>query len=195
MKQNFTNEGGYEYRYRYLKNIMGLWMIQNIRRQLKDENGKLPSFPDLIKAAEEASSFSAYVDVDDNRFLAPESMIEEVKNACEDLGQPVPQTTGEVMRTVYTSLAEDYRRAVQSLEQLSGKKFTSMNIVGGGSQDMYLNQITADATGLTVYAGPTEGTALGNLIVQMIAEKEIASLTEARHIIRKSFDIKEVQPR
>ena len=195
MDMNFTNEGGYEYRYRYLKNIMGLWMIQNIRRELKDENGKLPSFPDLIKAAEEASGFSASVDVDDNRFLAPESMIEEVKKACMDCSQPVPGTTGEVMRTVYTSLADDYRRAVQSLERLSGKKFTSMNIVGGGSQDMYLNQLTADATGLTVYAGPTEGTALGNLIVQMIASKEIASLSEARHIIRESFDIKEVKPR
>ncbi|MCR5450803.1 MAG: rhamnulokinase [Solobacterium sp.] len=195
MQQNFTNEGGYEYRYRYLKNIMGLWMIQNIRRELKDENGKLPSFPDLIKAAEDAVSFSACIDVDDDRFLAPASMIEEVKQACADSGQPVPVTTGEVMRTVYISLADDYRRAVQSLEELTGKKFTSMNIVGGGSQDMYLNQMTADASGLTVYAGPTEGTALGNLIVQMIAEKEIASLQEARHIISKSFDIKEVKPR
>lgn len=195
MLQNFTNEGGFEYRFRYLKNIMGLWMIQNIRRELKDENGRLPSFPDLINAAEEAGSFKAYVDVDDNRFLAPESMIEEVKKACADTKQNVPESTGEVMRTVYTSLADDYRRAVKSLEQLSGKTYTSMNIVGGGSQDMYLNQLTADATGLTVYAGPTEGTALGNLIVQLIEEKEIASLEEARNIIRESFDIKEVKPR
>ncbi len=195
MEQNFTNEGGYEYRYRYLKNIMGLWMIQNIRRELKDAKGSLPSFPDLIRAAEEASGFEAYVDVDDDRFLAPVSMINEVKKACSDSGQKVPETTGEVMRTVYTSLADDYRRAVESLEKLTGKTFTSINIVGGGSQDMYLNQLTADATGLTVYAGPTEGTALGNLLVQMISEKEIASLQEARNIIRESFDIKEVKPR
>ena len=195
MAQNITNEGGYEYRFRYLKNIMGLWMIQNIRRELKDENGNLPSFPDLIKAAEEASDFHACVDVDDNRFLAPSSMIAEVKQACADTDQPVPETTGQVMRTVYTSLADDYRRAVESLEKLTGKKYTSMNIVGGGSQDMYLNQMTADATKLTVYAGPTEGTALGNLLVQMITEKEIGSLAEARNIIRESFEIKEVKPR
>ena len=194
MEQNFTNEGGYEYRYRYLKNIMGLWMIQNIRKELTDENGNRPSFPKLIEEAENAKEFTALLDVDEDRFLAPESMIEEVKKACADSGQAVPQTTGEVMRTVYISLADDYRRAVASLEKLTGKKYTSMNIVGGGSQDMYLNQMTANATGLTVYAGPTEGTALGNLLVQMIEEKEIDSLQSARNIIRESFEIKEVKP-
>ncbi len=194
MRQNLTNEGGYEYRFRYLKNIMGLWMIQNIRRELTDENGNRPSFPQLIEAAEQAKEFHALVDVDDDRFLAPDSMIEEVKKACADSGQPVPKTTGEVMRTVYISLADDYRRAVASLEGLTGREYTSMNIVGGGSQDMYLNQMTADATGLTVYAGPTEGTALGNLLVQMMTENEIASLQDARNIIRESFEIKEVKP-
>ena len=194
MAQNFTNEGGYEYRFRYLKNIMGLWMIQNIRRELKDEAGNLPSFPDLIIAAKEADGFEAWVDVDENRFLAPSSMIEEVKAACRDSGQPVPQTTGEVMRTVYHSLSDDYRRAIDSLKKLTGKNYTAIHIVGGGSQDMYLNQMTANAAGLPVYAGPTEGTALGNLIVQMIASKEINSLQEARDMIGKSFDIKEVKP-
>jgi rhamnulokinase len=121
-------------------------------------------------------------------------MIREVKQACADSGQTVPETTGEVMQTVYNSLAADYAKAVNDLKRLSGKTYTSVNIVGGGSQDMYLNQMTANATGLTVYAGPTEGTALGNLIVQMIAENEIASLQEARYIISKSFDIKEVKP-
>ncbi len=194
MELNLTNEGGYEYRYRYLKNIMGLWMIQNIRRELKDENGNLPSFPDLIDAAKSASSFPSIVDVDDDRFLAPKSMIEEVKQACADSKQPVPSTIGEVMQVVYASLAKDYKKAIDALEQLTGKKYTSVNIVGGGSQDMYLNQMTANATGLTVFAGPTEGTALGNLLVQMIATQQIASLQEARDIIRKSFDIKEVKP-
>ena len=194
MRQNLTNEGGYEYRFRYLKNIMGLWMIQNIRRELTDENGNRPSFPQLIEAAEQAKEFHALVDVDDDRFLAPDSMIKEVKKACADSGQPVPETNGEVMRTVYISLADDYRRAVASLEGLTGREYTSMNIVGGGSQDMYLNQMTADATGLTVYAGPTEGTALGNLLVQMMTENEIASLQDARNIIRESFEIKEVKP-
>jgi len=194
MEQNMTNEGGYEYRFRFLKNIMGLWMIQNIRRELADESGRLPSFPELIQAAEGAASFPSMVDVDDNRFLAPASMIEEVQKACADTDQPVPETTGEVMQVVYRSLADDYRRAVKSLEKLTGKTYTSMNIVGGGSQDMYLNQMSANATGLTVYAGPTEGTALGNLLVQMIASKEIASLQDARNLIKVSFEIKEVKP-
>lgn len=194
MEQNLTNEGGYEYRFRYLKNIMGLWMIQNIRKELTDENGNRPSFPDLIKAAQGAKDFASMVDVDDDRFLAPASMIEEVKKACADAGEPVPETTGEVMQVVYRSLADDYRRAVKSLEKLTGKTYTSMNIVGGGSQDMYLNQMSANATGLTVYAGPTEGTALGNLLVQMIASKEIASLQDARNMIAESFEIKEVKP-
>ena len=194
MEHNFTNEGGYEYRFRYLKNIMGLWMIQNIRKELADENGNRPSFPQLIEAAQSAKTFPAVVDVDDDRFLAPDSMIEEVRNACRDTDQPVPETTGEVMQTVYNSLAADYQKAVKNLESLTGKTYTSVNIVGGGSQDMYLNQMTANATGLTVYAGPTEGTALGNLIVQMIEEKEIESLQKARDIIRESFDIKEVKP-
>ncbi len=194
MHENFTNEGGYDYRFRYLKNIMGLWMIQNIRKELADEKGNRPSFPQLIEEAKQARNFHACVDADDDRFLAPSSMIEEVKQACRDTNQPVPETTGEIMQTVYISLAEDYKKTIVSLEKLTGKKYTSMNIVGGGSQDMYLNQMTADATGLTVYAGPTEGTALGNLLVQMMEEKEIETLQEARNIIRDSFEIKEVKP-
>lgn len=194
MELNFTNEGGYEYRFRYLKNIMGLWMIQNIRKELVDEQGNRPTFPQLIEAAENASGFKAVLDVDDDRFLAPASMIKEVRQACYDSSQAVPETTGEIMQTVYNSLAADYAKAVNDLKRLSGKTYTSVNIVGGGSQDMYLNRMTANATGLTVYAGPTEGTALGNLIVQMITENEIASLQEARNIIQKSFDIKEVKP-
>ena len=193
--QNFTNEGGYEYRFRYLKNIMGLWMIQSIRRELKDENGKLPSFPDLIAAAKDAHDFPSVVDPDDDRFLAPASMIEEVKQACMDSNQPVPETTGEIMQAVYNSLSQDYRRAVESLQKLTGKTYTALHIVGGGSQDMYLNQMTADAAGLPVYAGPTEGTALGNLIVQMITAGEIESLQKARDIIGRSFEIREVMPR
>ncbi len=194
MAQNFSNEGGYEYRYRYLKNIMGLWMIQSVRRELADENGNRPSFPQLIEEAKKASAFASLVDPDDNRFLAPENMIREVRAACAESGQAVPETTGEVMQVLYNSLSQDYRRAVESLQKLTGKTYTSLNIVGGGSQDMYLNQMTANATGLTVYAGPTEGTALGNLIVQMITSKEIPSLQDARNIIRESFEIREVKP-
>ena len=191
---NFTNEGGYEYRYRYLKNIMGLWMIQSVRRELGEKTGTRPSFPELIAAAKEAADFPSCVDPDDNRFLAPASMIEEVRAACADTHQPVPAATGEVMQCVYNSLTQDYRRAVENLQSLTGKTYTSLNIVGGGSQDGYLNQQTANATGLTVFAGPTEGTALGNLMVQFIHSGDFADLAEARAAIRRSFEIKEYQP-
>ena len=193
-QENFTNEGGYEYRYRYLKNIMGLWMIQSIRRELKDETGHVPSFPELIQAAEENRDFPSMVDPDDDRFLAPALMIEEVKQACADTKQKIPVSTGEVMQVVYNSLSQDYRRAIESLKSLTGKTYTALHIVGGGSQDMYLNQMTANATGLPVYAGPTEGTALGNLIVQFISCGEIRTLQDARNMIGNSFEIKEVLP-
>ena len=191
---NFTNEGGYGGTYRYLKNIMGLWMIQSVRRELGEKTGTRPSFPELIAAAREASAFPGLVNADDARFLAPKSMIDEVKAACVDAGYPAPQTTGEVMQTIYNSLADDYRRAVQTLQTLTGKTYTSINIVGGGSQDDYLNQRTANATGLPVCAGPTEGTALGNLMVQFLAAGEFAGLQAARDAIRNSFTIKEVNP-
>ena len=135
------------------------------------------------------------VDPDDDRFLAPASMIEEVKQACADTKQKIPVSTGEVMQVVYNSLSQDYRRAIESLKSLTGKTYTALHIVGGGSQDMYLNQMTANATGLTVYAGPTEGTALGNLIVQFISCGEIETLQDARNMIGNSFEIKEVLPK
>ena len=169
-------------------------MIQSVRRELGEKTGTRPSFPELIAAAREASAFPGLVDADDARFLAPASMIDEVTAACVDAGYPAPQTTGEVMQTIYNSLADDYRRAVQTLQTLTGKTCTSVNIVGGGSQDDYLNQRTANATGLPVCAGPTEGTALGNLMVQFLAAGEFASLQAARDAIRNSFTIQEVNP-
>ena len=190
---NFTNEGGYQYRYRYLKNIMGLWMIQNLRREMA-ENGQLPGFGELPQLAREAADFPGRVDVDDPSFLAPESMSAAVRAYCERAGQPVPQSPGELLSCVYHSLAQCYAQSVRQLECLTGRGFQAVHIVGGGSQDAYLNQLTASATGLPVYAGPTEGTALGNLLVQMIAQGEFASLQEARDAIRASFAVKEVLP-
>ncbi|MCD8341677.1 MAG: rhamnulokinase [Clostridiales bacterium] len=203
--QNFTNEGGAWYRYRYLKNIMGLWMIQSIRRELNGVNyvaGKTArtagkrqwSFPDLIAAAEEARDFPSVVDVDDAGFLAPDSMIQAVKDYCARTNQPIPETVGEVMQCVYVSLTRRYAEAIRDLQQLTGKTYTSVNIVGGGCQDGYLNQMTANATGLPVYAGPVEGTAIGNLLVQFIRAGEFATLQEARNAIRGNFDIQEIQP-
>ncbi|MEE1109044.1 MAG: rhamnulokinase [Lachnospiraceae bacterium] len=203
-KQNFTNEGGAWYRFRYLKNIMGLWMIQSIRRELngtayvagrtsKYADGRTWSFPDLIAAAKGAADFTSVVDANDDRFLAPESMIDAIKDYCRESGQQVPETVGEIMQCVYLSLSRLYREAVEGLSAITGKTYTSLNIVGGGCQDMYLNQLTANATGLTVYAGPVEGTAIGNLVVQFIAAGEFENLQSTRNAIKDSFAIKEVK--
>ena len=208
---NFTNEGGAWRRYRYLKNIMGLWMIQSVRRELNGEGsvaGKAAapwqldveagqrqwSFPDLIAAAEEAADFSSVVDVNDSAFLAPDSMIAAVQDACTASGQPRPGTVGQLMQCLYRSLSACYKDAIHSLEELTGTRYTSINIVGGGCQDGYLNRMTARATGLPVYAGPVEGTAIGNLAVQLIGAGELADLADARRCIRRSFDIHEILP-
>ena len=203
--QNFTNEGGAWYRFRYLKNIMGLWMIQSIRRELggvayvagkesKYATGRTYSFPDLIREAKSAADFPSVVDANDDSFLSPNSMIDAIKAYCAKTDQPVPVTVGEIMQCVYRSLAKCYMDAIEGLSALTGKTYTSINIVGGGCQDMYLNQMTANATGLPVYAGPVEGTAIGNLIVQMISGEEFSALQAARDAIRKSFDIIEIKP-
>ena len=203
--QNFTNEGGAWYRFRYLKNIMGLWMIQSIRRELngvayvqgkesRTVAAKQWSFPDLIAEAKKCEDFTSIVDVNRNCFLAPQSMIQAIKDECAATNQPVPETVGEIMQCVYTSLSLCYRDAIKSLQKLTGKTYTSVNIVGGGCQDGYLNQRTAQATGLPVFAGPVEGTAIGNLIVQMIAGGDLSNLQAARDAIRASFEIKEVTP-
>lgn len=200
---NFTNEGGAWGRFRYLKNIMGLWMIQSIRRELNGveyvegkgaeatkealaklsdyEKGREYSFGDLSMVAR-GIGYNVTVDVNDGRFLNPASMIGEVMSAASEVGKP-PATVGELMQCVYLSLAECYANAIGNLSEITGKVYTSINIVGGGCQDKYLNSLTAEATGLEVFAGPIEGTAIGNLIVQMIAGGEFADLAAARAAI------------
>ncbi len=182
---NFTNEGGYEYRYRILKNIMGLWMMQSVRR----EWDKKYSFAYICDEAQK-TDISSIVDCQDNAFFAPESMIEAVKTACRESGQQVPETVGEIGAVIYNSLSACYAAAIRELEEMTGVEYDVLHIVGGGSQDEYLNELTAKATGKTVLAGPTEGTAIGNLVVQMIAAGVFGDLLEARKCIRESFEIK-----
>lgn len=183
---NFTNEGGYEYRFRYLKNIMGLWMIQSVRHELKD----VYSFAELCAMAEECRSFPARVDVNDDCFLAPENMTEAIRDYCEKHGEQVPQTTGEIAAVIYQSLAECYGRTVKELEQNTKKSYAEIHIIGGGSNATYLNQLTAAATGKTVYAGPGEATAIGNIMAQMIKDGVFQNLSEARACVFASFDVK-----
>jgi rhamnulokinase len=184
---NFTNEGGYQYRYRFLKNIMGLWMVQSVRKEL----GKNLSFNELEKLAEDNEDFGTAVDVNNQAFFAPQSMIEAVKKVAAETGQVPPQTTGELMQCLYRSLALSYRDAIVQLEGIAGKHFSSVNLVGGGSKDDYLNRLTGRYTGLPVYAGPVEATVAGNLIVQMISSGELPDLTEARRLVARSFDVKQ----
>ena len=194
-QHNFTNEGGYHYRYRYLKNIMGMWMVQSVRRELGPRaDGKLPSFDTLIDEAFAARGDFPLLDVDADRFLAPASMVDEVRAACREAGGPVPAEPGELVRCIYDSLAADYACAVAELGELTGVARTCINIVGGGSQNRYMNQATANACGVPVFAGPTEGTALGNLMAQMIATGEFASLQEARACVVRSFNIQRIDP-
>ena len=183
---NFTNEGAYDYRVRFLKNIMGLWMIQSVRHELNDTY----SFAQLCDMAEEAKDFPSRVDVDDNCFFAPNSMIDAIKDWCRKTNQPVPETTGEISTVVYRSLAECYDRSIKALEKMTGNTYDAVNIVGGGSNADYLNRLTAEATGKTVYAGPSEATAIGNIACQMLASGDFASVADARSCIFDSFAVK-----
>ena len=179
---NFTNEGGYGYRYRYLRNIMGLWMIQCVKKELGDKY----TYAQLCDMAEE-SPISSIVDVNAPGFLAPDSMIKAVQTACQETGQPVPQTPGELAAVIYNSLAICYRDTAQELEALTGRVYSDIYIVGGGSNAEYLNNLTAKYTGKTVHAGPSEATAIGNIAAQMVALGHFADLQEVRACIRASI--------
>lgn len=187
---NFTNEGGIEYRYRFLKNIMGLWMIQSVKKEFPVDY----FFGELCKMAEEAKDFPSRVNVNDSVFLAPENMIEAVKAFCRDSGQKVPETPGEISTVIYQSLAESYGDTIAEIERLTNRHYESINIVGGGSYADYLCQLTANATKRTVYAGPSEATAIGNGIVQMIATHVFENLQEARKCVFDSFELMEYKP-
>ena len=190
-RRNFTNEGGYGGRFRYLKNIMGLWMIQSVRRELKAA-GQAVSFDDLCEMAIKAADFPSRVDVSDECFLAPENMQKAVDGFCARTGQPVPTSIEERMACIYRSLAAGYRRAVEELEVLTGKPVPCIHIVGGGSKDWYLNELTASETGKTVYAGPAEATALGNILAQMLAAGVFSTVEQARRAVAQSFSVKEI---
>lgn len=185
MQANFTNEGGYDYRFRYLKNIMGLWMIQSVKKEFEEEL----SFAEICGRASK-ESIESIVDCNDDSFFAPESMISAVKEFCRRTGQPVPETVGEIAAVVYNSLAYCYGETVREIETITGNTFDSICVVGGGANAGYLNELTAKYTGKKVSAGPTEATAIGNIAVQMLRNGEFADLKEARNCIGQSFDIK-----
>ena len=176
---NFTNEGGINYRFRFLKNYMGMWLFQNIRKNLNKEL----SYDEMMNLARNAKGFE-YIDTNDVSFLAPESMIEAIRAYLKkpDLELDI------LINSVYHSLAKAYSDVVAEIESISGKTVDTINIVGGGSKDEYLNELTAQYTKKRVIAGPVEATATGNIISQMLYSKEVASLEEARELVKKSFD-------
>lgn len=183
-ERNFTNEGGYEHRFRYLKNIMGMWMINSMKKEIA--NGM--SFSEICRQAS-LSDIKSIVPVNDDRFLAPSSMTDEVKAACRESGQEVPETVGQIAAVIYNSLAKCYADTASELEEITGKKYDSIHIVGGGSKADYLNELTAKASKRNIYTGPIEATAIGNIVAQMIAEVDIVDLQTARECILHSFEI------
>ena len=194
-KANFTNEGGYQKRYRFLKNIMGLWMIQSVKKELEegyDYPGKETSddfsFANLCEKAA-LETIDSVVPANDNRFLNPESMIKEIQAACNEAGMQVPVTPWELARVIYRSLALCYKETTQEIETITGKHFDSVNIVGGGSNAVYLNKLTAKETGRTVNAGPGEATAIGNIGAQMLAAGKFQNLSEFRRCVFDSFGV------
>ena len=192
-KANFTNEGGAMGTIRFLKNIMGLWIIQESRRQWKREGNEY-SFAQMEAWAKEAKPFASLINPDYHTFNTPGNMPEKIREFCRLTGQHVPETVGEVVRCIYESLALKYRYTVETLETLRGKKASMINVVGGGTKDKFLSQMTADACGLQVCAGPEEATAMGNIVMQAIAAGEIANLAEAREVIANSTELKYYEP-
>ena len=190
-RSGFTNEGGYQGKIRLLRNIMGLWMLQCIRRE---ENERY-SFAEMAELALQGAGYPYTVDAMDNRFLAPENMTAEIRAALREAGEPEPASLPELLACVNRSLAKCYADGIRELSALTGKKYTSLNIVGGGCNNRVLNQWTADAIGLPVFAGPGEGTALGNAIAQLIALGELKDLSHAREHIRADFELKTFMPK
>ena len=177
---NFTNEGGMDYRFRFLKNYMGMWLFQNIRRNLN----KTMTYDEMMTLAMNCGEYK-YFDVNDSTLVAPKNMIDAIGKliGSDDLGL--------ILNSAYHSLAKSYSEAVTEIEAVTGKRFNAIHIVGGGCQDKYLNALTRDYTGKSVTAGPIEATATGNIVSQIMRDKKI-SLAAARDLIKKSFDIKEI---
>ncbi len=189
----YTNEGGHSGTTRFLKNIMGLWLIQESRRQWKKE-GFDYSFADLERMALEAEPYRCFIDCDAPEFAIAGDLPGRVRDFCRRTGQYVPETVGEVMRCLYQSLAMKYKISLEALEGVSGKVFPSIHMLGGGIKDTLLCRMTADATGRTVLAGPIEATVMGNIATQLIALGEIADVKAARAIIKASTPLAIYEP-
>lgn len=187
---NFTNEGGVFNTFRVLKNIMGLWLIQEVKRLYNNKY----DYPDFVCMAKQSQPFKCLINPSQDRFLNPANMIEEIKAYCRETHQYVPQTPGEIARCIFESLAFQYKEVLLQLRKIYKNDIDKIYIIGGGSQNKFLNRLCADFTQCVVYSGPVEASVLGNLIMQFIASKEIQSLEEGRKIIFNSFNIDKYEP-
>lgn len=192
-EKNYTHEIGYGNTIRFLRNIIGLWIVQECRRNWEKE-GTAYDYDTLTKLAIEAEPFRSLINPDDQRFFSPESMLDAISGYCEETNQPVPDSPGAFVRCALESLALVYRSHLAEAEDLTERKIDKLHIVGGGSKNTLLNQLAANATGREVIAGPTEATALGNIAIQAIALGHISDLSAARQIVRKSMDVDSYQP-
>ncbi len=190
---NFTNEGGVDGTIRFLKNIAGLWIVQELRRAWVREGADL-DYARLVDLAERAAPLATLVDPNHAPFLAPGDMPGKIERFCTQAGEPVPGDRGAFVRAVLESLALEYRRAIEGLEVLTGRAIEAVHVVGGGAQNRLLNRFTADATGRIVYAGPVEATAAGNVLMQAVGVGAVGSLAEAREIVRNSFEVETFEP-
>ncbi len=194
LRVNFTNEGGVGGTIRLLKNIMGLWLVQECRRAW-ERAGVTYDYAKLMKLAESATPFASLVDPDDTSFILPDDMPRAIGNYCKKTSQPVPSEPGDVVRCALESLALRYRWVLERLEELVGKRLDTIHIVGGGCQNTLLCQLTADACNRQVVAGPVEATAIGNVLVQAIGLGLLSSLAEGRAVVRRSFEVQTYEPR
>ena len=190
---NFTNEGGYGGTIRFSKNITGLWVEQESRRQWEREGDKV-SFQELADMAAAAEPLRCFIDTDDARFATPGNLPRRIADYCRETGQYVPQTKGEIVRCILESLAMRYRYTVECIDEMCGERIPAINIVGGGTKEDQLSQFAATACGRPVFAGPVEATALGNIAAQAIALGEVRDMWQAREIIADSFEVKEYEP-
>lgn len=194
MAANFTNEGGVGGRKRLLKNVMGLWLLQECRREWA-RDGEEYTYEELVRLAEEVPAFDSLVDPDHPSFMTPGGMLGCIRSFCEETGQEPPRGPGEISRCIFDSLALKYRHVIEQAEGLSGRPVEAVHVVGGGSRNALLCQLTADATRLPVLAGPVEATAMGNVMVQALACGQVGSLEEIRAVVRSSVEVERHEPR
>ena len=192
LEMNFTNEGGVDGTTRLLKNIMGMWLIQECKRIWDSKS--VMGWNEIVALSNNATPFKSLINPDDSGFLNPGDMPKAVQDYCERTNQPVPQTKGEIARCIYDSLVLKYKFTIKQIESVTGNKIEKLHIIGGGAHNAMMNELTADATGIPVFAGPTEATAIGNILLQAKALGKVNSLAEIREIVGNSFDVTKYLP-